>query len=36
MMEVAKDDKGGLTSKLKEVTIKDWRDALHQECPMKW
>ena len=36
MMEVAKDDKGGLTSKLKEVTIKDWQDPLHQECPMKW
>jgi branched-chain amino acid transport system substrate-binding protein len=36
MMEVAKDDKGGLTSKLKEVTVKDWQDPLHQECPMKW
>jgi branched-chain amino acid transport system substrate-binding protein len=36
MMEVEKDDKGGLTSKLKEVTVKDWQDPLHQECPMKW
>ena len=36
MMEVAKDDKGGLTSKLKEVTIKDWQDPLHTQCPMKW
>ena len=36
MMQVAKDEKGGLTSKLKEVTIKDWQDPLHQECPMKW
>ena len=36
MMEVVKDDKGGLTSKLKEVTVKDWQDPLHQECPMKW
>jgi branched-chain amino acid transport system substrate-binding protein len=36
MMEVAKDDKGGLTSKLKEVTVKDWQDPLHQKCPMKW
>ncbi|MFL6795939.1 MAG: ABC transporter substrate-binding protein [Xanthobacteraceae bacterium] len=36
MMEVAKDDKGGLTSKLKEVAIKDWQDPLHAECSMKW
>jgi branched-chain amino acid transport system substrate-binding protein len=36
MMEVAKDEKGALTSKLKEVTIKDWQDPLHDQCPMKW
>jgi len=36
MMEVAKDEKGGLTSKLKEVAIKDWQDPLHDQCPMKW
>jgi len=35
-MEVAKDEKGGLTSKLKEVAIKDWQDPLHDQCPMKW
>jgi branched-chain amino acid transport system substrate-binding protein len=36
MMEVAKDANGGLTSKLKEVVIKDWQDPLHTQCPMKW
>jgi branched-chain amino acid transport system substrate-binding protein len=35
MMEVAKDANGGLTSKLKEVVIKDWQDPLHTQCPMK-
>ena len=34
-MEVVKDEKGGLTSKLKEVTIKDWQDPLHGQCLMK-
>ena len=36
MMEVAKDANGGLTSKLKELVIKDWQDPLHTQCPMKW
>jgi branched-chain amino acid transport system substrate-binding protein len=36
MMEVAKDANGGLTSRLKEVVIKDWQDPLHTQCPMKW
>jgi len=36
MMEVAKDVNGSLTSKLKEVVIKDWQDPLHTQCPMKW
>ncbi len=35
MMEVAKDANGGLTSKLKELVIKDWQDPLHTQCPMK-
>ena len=35
MMEVAKDDKGMLKAVLKEITVKDWQDPLHQECPMK-
>jgi branched-chain amino acid transport system substrate-binding protein len=35
MMEVAKDANGGLTSKLKEVVVKDWQDPLHTQCPMK-
>jgi branched-chain amino acid transport system substrate-binding protein len=35
MMEVAKDANGGLTSKLKEVVIKDWQDPMHTQCPMK-
>ena len=35
MMEVAKDASGGLTSKLKEVVIKDWQDPMHTQCPMK-
>jgi branched-chain amino acid transport system substrate-binding protein len=34
MMEVAKDANGGLTSKLKEVVIKDWQDPLHTQCSM--
>ena len=36
MMEVQKDAKGGLTSVLKEVAFRDWKDPYHQECSMKW
>jgi branched-chain amino acid transport system substrate-binding protein len=36
MMEVVKDEKGGLTSKLKEVAVRDFQDPLHGQCPMKW
>jgi branched-chain amino acid transport system substrate-binding protein len=36
MMEVKKDEKGNLTSALKEIAIADWQDPLHTQCPMKW
>jgi branched-chain amino acid transport system substrate-binding protein len=36
MMEVKKDEKGNLTSALKEIAITDWQDPLHTQCPMKW
>jgi len=36
MMEVKKDAKGGMTSVLKDVAVKDWKDPYHQECAMKW
>jgi len=36
IMEVKKDEKGNLTSALKEIAITDWQDPLHTQCPMKW
>ena len=36
MMEVKKDEKGNLTSALKEIAVADWQDPLHTQCPMKW
>jgi len=36
MMEVKKDEKGNLTSALKEIAIADWQDPLHTQCPMQW
>ena len=36
MMDVAKDEKGGLRAVLKDTAAKDWQDPYHQECPMKW
>jgi branched-chain amino acid transport system substrate-binding protein len=36
IMEVKKDEKGGLKAALKDVAVKNWQDPYHQECPMKW